>query len=603
MIATYTGDANHTPAESVTKEFTISKASVTIATITVSDKTYDGEAIAITAPAVTGIGLENVTAKLSYKAKDAADDTYATEAPKNAGSYTVKASYAGDDNHKEANVTADFTIEPKALTADMVTLTPESFTYNGHAQKPTVSATDEALGETITVTPTWSQDDTYTNVGTHNVTITASDNYTGSTTKSYAIMQATPTYEIPTGLTATYGETLADVTLPTGWSWQAAETTPVGNIGNNSFHAKFTPTDTENYKVVENVEVTILVVAADPNFTFAEASLTITQGEAVPANALTKPDDCTVTYSSDNEKVATVDAETGAVTVVGVGTATITATATDNYSGTALYTLTVKPYTPPYTPTDPVYYTVTIPTEVTGAIIHDGGTHKVEEYTYCSFRIELDPNGSGKYPTVTTLWGETLTPDSEGNYRLYVTADTEVTIGEVSGYDNYVLSLPTDSVADSDNQYWSGNYIEVIGTTPLRATAEETERRFEVPFGTTVTLRPIETAERKFLQWEDGSTEKVRTLTLRADQEIYALWQHISPVDIETIVANSVIRGERRQLYIEVPNACEVVVYNYNGVPVRTAHLTEGSNRIHSLNAGLYLVKLSDARAVPVIIR
>ena len=63
-------------------------------------------------------------------------------------------------------------------------------------------------------------------------------------------------------------------------------------------------------------------------------------------NALTKVGDGTVTYSSSNPGVATVDSSTGEVTVVAVGTTTITATAADgaNYayaSPTTTYTLMV----------------------------------------------------------------------------------------------------------------------------------------------------------------------------------------------------------------------------------------------------------------------
>ena len=92
-------------------------------------------------------------------------------------------------------------------------------------------------------------------------------------------------------------------------------------------------------------------------------------------------------------------------------------------------------------------------------------------------------------------------------------------------------------------------------------------------------------------------------MTLLADEEIRVLWQRISPTGIEAIAANSQIRGERGQLCIEVPVPCDAVIYNYNGVPVRMAHLTEGSNRIYSLPAGLYLVQIGQARAVPVRVR
>ena len=584
-------------------EFTIAQATTSIdAFAEIDNKIYNGIAINITAPAVTGVGLTDVKAKLTYKAKDAEDATYTETAPKDAGSYTVKATYAGDDNHEEANETADFTIKPKELTAAMVKLDPESFTYNGREQRPEVTVMD---GDLMTANDyAISYSDGSTIVGTYTVTVTGQGNYQGRQAKNYSIKKATPAS--PTNLTATYGQTLDDVELPEGWTWRDATTTPVGDVGTRTFHAKYTPSDTHNYNEVADAEVSIEVAPANANLSFAQPTLTLTEGDAVPANALTKPEDCEVTYESSNEEVATVEAATGEVTVVGVGTTTITAKAGGNYSGTATYTLTVNRSMPPYAPpTDPVYYTVTIPTEVKGAIIHGGGTHEVEEGSNYSFRIELDPNGSGEYPTVMKDYEwNTITPDGQGYYGFVVTDNTKIIIGELPtrSYSNYQLSVPTDSVAESDNQYWSGNYIEVMGVSLLRAT-EETMTLYDVPFGTTVTLRPIETAERKFLQWEDGSTDRERTLTLRADKEINALWQTISPTGMEAIATNSVIRGERGQLYIEVPAPCDVVIYNYNGVPVRVAHLTEGANRIHSLNAGLYLVRIGGAPAVPVRVR
>lgn len=70
------------------------------------------------------------------------------------------------------------------------------------------------------------------------------------------------------------------------------------------------------------------------------------QDEEAFTNELTVTGDGTVTYASDNVNVATVDSETGLVTITGSGTATIKATVTDgtNYTyatKTAQYTLTV----------------------------------------------------------------------------------------------------------------------------------------------------------------------------------------------------------------------------------------------------------------------
>ncbi len=78
---------------------------------------------------------------------------------------------------------------------------------------------------------------------------------------------------------------------------------------------------------------------------FPEEHYNVIMGEAFTAPVLTKETTATVTYSSDKETVATVDAATGAVTVVGVGTARITAKAeaNDEYkSGEASYLLTVE---------------------------------------------------------------------------------------------------------------------------------------------------------------------------------------------------------------------------------------------------------------------
>lgn len=87
------------------------------------------------------------------------------------------------------------------------------------------------------------------------------------------------------------------------------------------------------------------VTLKDAELSFPEEKYTVTIGEPFTAPELTKATPAAATYSSDKETVATVDATTGAVTVVGVGTARITATteATDEYkAGTASYLLTVN---------------------------------------------------------------------------------------------------------------------------------------------------------------------------------------------------------------------------------------------------------------------
>ena len=83
----------------------------------------------------------------------------------------------------------------------------------------------------------------------------------------------------------------------------------------------------------------------DPALAFPQEKYTITMGDAFTAPELTKATNAAITYSSDKETVATVDATTGAVTIVGVGTARITAAAAENdefKAGSASYLITVN---------------------------------------------------------------------------------------------------------------------------------------------------------------------------------------------------------------------------------------------------------------------
>ena len=69
----------------------------------------------------------------------------------------------------------------------------------------------------------------------------------------FVIRKAAPDYEKPENLTATYGDVLASVDLPAGWSWESEEDTLVGKAGSNTFTAAFTPDDTANYNIVTGV--------------------------------------------------------------------------------------------------------------------------------------------------------------------------------------------------------------------------------------------------------------------------------------------------------------------------------------------------------------
>ena len=78
---------------------------------------------------------------------------------------------------------------------------------------------------------------------------------------------------------------------------------------------------------------------------YATTEYTANVGEAFETPVLTNPNGLTVTYSTSDASKATVNATTGAVTIVAEGTVTITATFEGNasyYAGTASYTITIS---------------------------------------------------------------------------------------------------------------------------------------------------------------------------------------------------------------------------------------------------------------------
>ena len=106
------------------------------------------------------------------------------------------------------------------------------------------------------------------NAGDYTATVSLKDekNYawtsTGKSddlTVAWSIAKADPTYAVPEPISATEGQTLGDLELPEGFSWQDDPSTSVGNAGEHEFMATFTPDDAANYNVVENVPVTVNV--------------------------------------------------------------------------------------------------------------------------------------------------------------------------------------------------------------------------------------------------------------------------------------------------------------------------------------------------------
>lgn len=90
----------------------------------------------------------------------------------------------------------------------------------------------------------------------------------------------------------------------------------------------------------------LVVTKFTPKLSFPQTSYTIEMGDAFAPKLEGLPEDVTPAYASSKEEVATVDAATGEVKIVGVGTTTITVASPETgiYEGaTTSYELTVKP--------------------------------------------------------------------------------------------------------------------------------------------------------------------------------------------------------------------------------------------------------------------
>lgn len=123
--------------ESIIKIFRINKGSGSVTNISDISKTYDGTAV--TAP--TFDKLSSGDATIEYKELNADDSTYTTTPPVDVGDYVVRVTVAGDDNCREASATDAFSIARASLEDATLTLSDDTFTYNGESQKPGVAVT------------------------------------------------------------------------------------------------------------------------------------------------------------------------------------------------------------------------------------------------------------------------------------------------------------------------------------------------------------------------------------------------------------------------------------------------------------------------------
>ena len=271
------------------KDFTVhvvNKTDVNISGLSNNETfTYDGTPKKPTGTISVNAGTVNVS-DLEVKYQGTGTTSYnSATAPTNAGTYTVTYKVPDTNTNYTGTFSVAFTIKKAQL--EKVTIVKDTFEYTGSDITPTlnnVNSNIEVTGDTKAK-----------NVSNNAITAKIKDktNYewkdglNGDLTINWSITQATPDYTVPTGLTSVKGKVLADVVLPTGFTWNAPAT--VLTVGTNTYKATFTPVDTTNYKTITDIDIevdvknTFNVITSVPggNGTITPSKIDVIEGSKV----------------------------------------------------------------------------------------------------------------------------------------------------------------------------------------------------------------------------------------------------------------------------------------------------------------------------------
>jgi hypothetical protein len=234
------------------------------------------------------------TVKVEYKVSSAADSTYTTNVPTNAGSYTVRFTVEGTTNYTGLRTTTSLTINAKDISKAVITL-GGTLTYNGKEQTKKISSVKvDGLDVTYTV-----DGNKQTNAGNnYSLTVTGTGNFTGKVTKNWNIAKATLTVTADTQ-TKKYGETDPALTYKVkGLVSGDTEAIVTGSLTREAGQ------QVGEYAITQNTEDQL---NAGNNYTinFVPATLTITENPGATINTTTTDEDgnAVVTKVNDANKV------------------------------------------------------------------------------------------------------------------------------------------------------------------------------------------------------------------------------------------------------------------------------------------------------------
>ena len=456
----------------ITKTFSITARSINDAKVTLGYTTaqYTGSelkpSVSVALPSPKG-GYDPPLDASNYKVtyENSTNVGTATVTVKGKGNYTGSAS-------------TTFTITARSLgNATFGTISEQTYTGSAITPEPTVTWIPATGGPGTQLVKGTDFDFSYTNnvnvPATPNapptITITGKGNYTGSKSKTFTIVKATPVVTAPTAKSLTYNgaaQALVNAgsttlgTLQYSLDDRTYGTNVPTSTGVGSYTVYYRVVGDGNINDVAAQSITVTISKAAGSLSYATTSISKTFGNAAFTNPLTLTGDGTVRYSTSNASVAAVNATTGEVTIAGSGSATITATVTDgtNYTyatKTASYTITVGTNVMNVTATG---YTGT----------YDGQSHGIT--------VTAPDGATVKYGTTAGSYTLTTSPTytAAGSYTVYYQV-SKANYTTVTGSQTVVISKAAGSLSYAATSI-SKTFGNAAFTNPLTLTGDGTVR-------------------------------------------------------------------------------------------------------------------------------
>ena len=513
------------------------------------------------------------------------------------------------------------------LTVEMITVADA--TYTGVAVTPDVTVVKDGVAYTKDTDYTVSYSDN-TNAGRATVTVTPKTDgdsrlVGGAVDIEFTIAKATPTITltVPTEDDLVYdgadkkataivkgveNETEELTATITYYSDETCQTKVDETKNAGTYYVKASFAETKNYMAMEET-ASFTITQAPATLSFTKETVSATIGETVENTLTVTPAGVTVSYSSSDEKVATVDASTGAITLVGTGETIITATISDpNYTGyPASYTLTVSKATlagNEITAEGATNISIEkngTPFKLTAIVTKDDlGIGGKWEWTSDNETVATVAAEQGTLRAATSTSSATVTPLSVGTATITATYEDNKYVGSVT----YTVTVTKPYVPDPISYY--NIYVEDVCDGVEVSTSKQVVRE-----GGSITVYvEKDTANYTFdnfkVYYKEGyydSWDELKEGTQPGEYPIKNIWTHIyikaegaeekeDPTGIESIEGVKVYTKDG-SLYVQTPQREQVIIVSMSGAVVKNEEQI-GLKQYHGLQPGIYIVRVGD---------